>query len=60
MLTLHKSKVVKEYDSDTDKEKFYDEDLDIDTIAKLNSKNPYIKLKMIGEMKAKIIKLLEK
>jgi hypothetical protein len=60
MLTLHKSKVVKEYDSDTDKEKFYEEDLDIDTIAKLNSKNPYIKLKMIGEMKAKIIKLLEK
>jgi hypothetical protein len=51
MLSLHKSKVVKEYDSNPEDDHLYDEDLDLDTITKLNSKNPYIRLKMIGEMK---------
>jgi hypothetical protein len=59
MLSLHKSKVVKEYDSNSDGDHFYDEDLDLDTITKLNNKNPYIRLKMIGEIKNKISKLVD-
>jgi hypothetical protein len=59
MLSLHKSKVVKEYDSNSDGAHFYDEDLDLDTITKLNNKNPYIRLKIIGEIKNKISKLVD-
>jgi hypothetical protein len=59
MLSLHKSKVVKEYESNSEEDHFYDEDVDLNTIAKLNNKNPYIRLKMIGEMKNKVSKLIE-